>query len=140
MMKNKKLMTLVMAGMMTVGAFSGALAAGLGTIDMGYLVQQHPNYAKASASWQADLKNAQSDFNNQIKNAKTDKDKQALTREFSTKLNKQRIDLFLPIEKDIVAKTQQVSTQKGLDYVVLKGAVVVGTPQDITQDVAASLK
>lgn len=140
MMKNKKLVTLALAGMMTVSAFSGALAAGLGMIDMGYLVQQHPNFDKASATWQADMKQAQNDFNSQVKDAKTDKDKQALANQFSTKLNKQRIDLFLPIEKDIVAKTQQVSTQKGLDYVVLKGAVVVGTPQDITQDVAQALK
>ena len=47
MMKNKKLVTLALAGMMTVSAFSGALAAGLGMIDMGHLVQQHPNFDKA---------------------------------------------------------------------------------------------
>lgn len=139
-MKNKKIVTLALAGMMTISAFSGALAAGLGVIDMGVLVQQHPNFQKAQASWQADLKSAQTDFNTQVKTAKTDKEKQALSVKFAGQLNQQRVGLFAPIEKDIIAKTQQISKQKGLDYVVLKGAVVVGTPQDITQDVAQTLK
>lgn len=139
-MKNKKLVTLALAGMMTISAFSGVLAAGLGTIDMGSLVQQHPGFPKAQATWQSDLKSTQAEFNAKVKDAKTDKDKQALATQYGTQLNKQRIALFMPIEKDIIAKTQKVSAQKGLDYVVLKGAVVVGTAQDITQDVAQSLK
>lgn len=140
-MKHKKLMTVIMTGMMTMSAFSGVLAAGIGTIDMGYLIQHHPKFQQANATWQADLKSAQSDYIAKSKNASTaDQDKQALSQQLSTTLSQQQRALFQPIEEDIVAKAQQVSTQKGLDAVVLKNAVVIGTPQDITQDVAQALQ
>lgn len=136
----KKLMTAVMAGVMTFGVFAGSMAAGLGTVDMAYLLQKHPGFAKASATWQSDVKKANADFAAQVKTKTTDKDKQDLARQFGAELNKTRIGLFGPLEKDIVVKTQEVKNEKGLDYVVLKGAVVLGTATDVTKDVEAKLK
>jgi Skp family chaperone for outer membrane proteins len=136
----KRLVTLALAGMMTLSAFSGVLAAGVGMVDMNYLMQQHPSFTKAAATWQADVKKAQSDFASRAQNLKTDKEKQDLAREFGANLNKQRLELFTPIEKDILAKTQDVKNAKSLDCVVLKGAVVLGDAQDITPDVAQKLK
>lgn len=63
-----------------------------------------------------------------------------MVQKYNTKLNQQRIALFSPLEKDILAKTQAVQKEKGLDYVVLAGSVVIGQAQDITKDVAAKLK
>lgn len=136
----KAIATAVMAAMMTVGTVGASLAAGLGTIDMGALIQKHPDYPKAMAQWRSDVEKAQKDFQDQVKKEKDQKAQQELAQKFNVQLNKQRIELFTPIEKDILAKTKEVKNEKSLDYVVLNGSVVDGQAQDITNDVAAKLK
>ena len=136
----KQIMTAALAAMMTLGAAGASLAAGLGTIDMGALLQKHPNYPKAIAQWRSDVEKAQKDFQKEIKDKKDQKAQQELAQKFNVQLNKQRIALFTPLEKDILAKTKEVKQEKGLDYVVLNGSVVDGQAQDITNDVAAKLK
>ena len=136
----KAIATAVMAAMMTVGTVGASFAAGLGTIDMAALLQKHPNYPKAMAQWRSDVEKAQKDFQDQVKKEKDQKAQQELAQKFNVQLNKQRIELFTPLEKDIVEKTKQVKQEKGLDYVVLTGSVVDGQAQDITNDVAAKLK
>lgn len=136
----KAIATAVMAAMMTVGTVGASFAAGLGTIDMGALIQKHPDYPKAMAQWRSDVEKAQKDFQNQVKKEKDQKAQQELAQKFNVQLNKQRIELFTPIEKDILAKTKEVKNEKSLDYVVLNGSVVDGQAQDITNDVAAKLK
>ena len=126
--------------MLTVGAAGASFAAGLGTIDAAALLQNHPKYAKTMATWQADVKSAQDDFQRDLKKTNDQKAQQALVEKYNNKLNQQRIALFQPLEQDILAKTQAVQKEKGLDYVVLNGSVVVGQGQDITKDVAARLK
>lgn len=129
-----------MAAMMTVGTVGASFAAGLGTIDMAALLQKHPNYPKAMAQWRSDVEKAQKDFQDQVKKEKDPKAQQELAQKFNVQLNKQRIELFTPLEKDILEKTKQVKQEKSLDYVVLNGSVVDGQAQDITNDVAAKLK
>lgn len=136
----KTIMAAVAAAMLTVGAAGASFAAGLGTIDAAALLQNHPKYAKTMATWQADVKSAQDDFLRDLKKTNDQKAQQALVEKYNNKLNQQRIALFQPLEKDILDKTQAVQKEKGLDYVVLSGSVVVGQSQDITQDVAARLK
>lgn len=136
----KTIATAVMAAMMTVGTVGASFAAGLGTIDMAALLQKHPNYPKAMAQWRSDVEKAQKDFQDQVKKEKDPKAQQELAQKFNVQLNKQRIELFTPLEKDILEKTKQVKQEKSLDYVVLNGSVVDGQAQDITNDVAAKLK
>ena len=136
----KAIATAVMAAMMTVGTVGASFAAGLGTIDMAALLQKHPNYPKAMAQWRSDVEKAQKDFQDQVKKEKDPKAQQELAQKFNVQLNKQRIELFTPLEKDILEKTKQVKQEKSLDYVVLNGSVVDGQAQDITNDVAAKLK
>ena len=136
----KAIATAVMAAMMTVGTVGASFAAGLGTIDMAALLQKHPNYPKAMAQWRSDVEKAQKDFQDQVKKEKDPKAQQKLAQKFNVQLNKQRIELFTPLEKDILEKTKAVKQEKGLDYVVLNGSVVDGQGQDITNDVAAKLK
>ncbi|KXA69700.1 outer membrane protein [Megasphaera sp. MJR8396C] len=136
----KTIMAAVAAAMLTVGAAGASFAAGLGTIDAAALLQNHPKYAKTMATWQADVKSAQDDFQRDLKKTNDQKAQQALVEKYNNKLNQQRIALFQPLEQDILAKTQAVQKEKGLDYVVLNGSVVVGQGQDITKDVAARLK
>ena len=136
----KTIMAAVAAAMLTVGAAGASFAAGLGTIDAAALLQNHPKYAKTMATWQADVKSAQDDFRRDLKKTNDQKAQQALVEKYNNKLNQQRIALFQPLEQDILAKTQAVQKEKGLDYVVLNGSVVVGQGQDITKDVAARLK
>ncbi|NJE34335.1 OmpH family outer membrane protein [Megasphaera sp. SW808] len=136
----KAIATALMAAMMTVGTVGASFAAGLGTIDMAALLQKHPNYPKAMAQWRSDVEKAQKDFQDQVKKEKDPKAQQELAQKFNVQLNKQRIELFTPLEKDILEKTKAVKQEKGLDYVVLNGSVVDGQAQDITNDVAAKLK
>ena len=136
----KAIATALMAAMMTVGTVGASFAAGLGTIDMAALLQKHPNYSKAMAQWRSDVEKAQKDFQDQVKKEKDPKAQQELAQKFNVQLNKQRIELFTPLEKDILEKTKAVKQEKGLDYVVLNGSVVDGQGQDITNDVAAKLK
>ena len=133
----KAIATALMAAMMTVGTVGASFAAGLGTIDMAALLQKHPNYPKAMAQWRSDVEKAQKDFQDQVKKEKDPKAQQELAQKFNVQLNKQRIELFTPLEKDILEKTKAVKQEKGLDYVVLNGSVVDGQGQDITNDVAA---
>lgn len=137
---NKKVMTAAMAAMMTIGTMGSTFAAGLGTIDMSALLQSHPKFQQAMTTWQKDVQKAQTDFQKEAAKAKDKAAQEALVQKYNTQLNKQRIDLFSPLEKDILEKTKQVKTEKALDYVVLKGSVVEGSQQDITADVAAKLK
>lgn len=137
---NKKVMTAAMAAMMTIGTMGSTFAAGLGTIDMSALLQSHPKFQQAMTTWQKDVQKAQTDFQKEAAKAKDKAAQEALVQKYNTQLNKQRIELFSPLEKDILEKTKQVKTEKALDYVVLKGSVVEGAQQDITADVAAKLK
>lgn len=142
-MKLKKLLLITTASaIMTLGTVASSFAAGLGTINPSALLQQHPRYAKAMQEWQKDVKSAQEDFQKEMKKTKDPKAQQALAQKYNARLNQQRISLFTPLEKDILLKTQAVQKEKGLDYIVLSGSVIIGQDQaqDITKEVAAKLK
>ena len=51
----KMMMTTVAAAMLTLSAAGASFASGLGTINAGALLQQHPQYAKTMAAWQSDV-------------------------------------------------------------------------------------
>lgn len=139
-MMNKKIMTAVVTVAMTIGTMGSTFAAGLGTIDMAVLLQSHPKFPQTMTTWQKDVQKVQKDFQSEAKKTTDKKAQEALVQKYNTQLNKKRIALFNPLEKDILEKTKQVKQEKNLDYVVLKGAVVDGQSQDITADVAAKLK
>ena len=109
----KAIATALMAAMMTVGTVGASFAAGLGTIDMAALLQKHPNYPKAMAQWRSDVEKAQKDFQDQVKKEKDPKAQQELAQKFNVQLNKQRIELFTPLEKDILEK-EMLELDKGL--------------------------
>lgn len=139
-MMNKKIMTAVVTVAMTIGTMGSTFATGLGTIDMAVLLQSHPKFQQTMTTWQKDVQKVQKDFQSEAKKTTDKKAQEALVQKYNTQLNKKRIALFNPLEKDILEKTKQVKQEKNLDYVVLKGAVVDGQSQDITADVAAKLK
>lgn len=137
---NKKIMTVVMAAAMTIGTMGSTFAAGLGTIDLSAVLQSHPKFQQTMTTWQKDVQKVQKDFQDEAKKTTDKKAQEELVQKYNMKLNKQRIALFSPLEKDILEKTKQVKQEKNLDDVVLKGSVVDGQSQDITADVAAKLK
>ena len=137
---NKKIMKVVMAAAMTIGTMGSTFAAGLGTIDLSAVLQSHPKFQQTMTTWQKDVQKVQKDFQDEAKKTTDKKAQEELVQKYNMKLNKQRIALFSPLEKDILEKTKQVKQEKNLDYVVLKGSVVDGQSQDITADVAAKLK
>ena len=129
-----------MAAAMTIGTMGSTFAAGLGTIDLSAVLQSHPKFQQTMTTWQKDVQKVQKDFQDEAKKTTDKKAQEELVQKYNMKLNKQRIALFSPLEKDILEKTKQVKQEKNLDYVVLKGSVVDGQSQDITADVAAKLK
>ena len=95
----KMMMTTVAAAMLTLSAAGASFASGLGTINAGALLQQHPQYAKTMATWQSDVKSAQQDFQKELKKTSDKNAQQALVQKYNTKLNQQRIALFSPLER-----------------------------------------
>lgn len=73
---------------------------------------------------------------------KTDQERQNLGRELAQNLSKLENKLIVPIEKDVVSKVEQVRKDKGLDCIVVQGAIISGTENatDETEAVKALLK
>lgn len=141
-MKLKGKISALVASLMMATAMGTCFAAPVGTINMPTLLQQHPGFSKALTQWQKDVEKAQKDVQKEV--SKLDKNdtkgQEAVLAKYNTQLNKQRIALFLPLEKDILAKTDEVRKEKKLDNVVMAGSVFIGEYQDLTNDVAKKLK
>lgn len=129
-------------GMLSIMAASSAFAAGVGYVNFDTLITSHKDYPKVSAQMQAASKKASEEFQKKASNLKTDQEK----RDLYNKLNKQIVDLenklVVPMEKDVIAKVEQVRAQKGLDCIVVQGAIIAGANNavDETQDVVNELK
>lgn len=138
----KSLASLVAMGMLSIMAASSAFAAGVGYVNFDTLITSHKDYPKVSAQMQAASKKASEEFQKKASNLKTDQEK----RDLYNKLNKQIVDLenklVVPMEKDVIAKVEQVRAQKGLDCIVVQGAIIAGANNavDETQDVVNELK
>ncbi len=139
-MQIKKYLTAaVLVCIFTVASCSEALAAGLGIVDFYYLEQHHPSFSSAIATYQADIKQYQTEYTSKSQGV-SDQQKQGLAAGYNQQLNNERIRLFGPIDKSIMDSISKVKTAKGLDYIVAKGYLLSGSDGvDITNDVAQQL-
>ena len=130
----KQLASLAVMGMMSLVTASSAFASGVGVVNFDTLVQSHKDFPKVSAQMQAAVKKAPK--------MKTDQERQNLGRELAQNLSKLENKLIVPIEKDVVSKVEQVRKDKGLDCIVVQGAIISGTENatDETEAVKALLK
>lgn len=138
-MRLKKLFfSFIFIAVLVLTGVNFAGAAGLGTVNMGYLEQQHPNYQQSVAAYQNYAAKYQAEYVKQAK-GKSEEQKKQLQQYYHKQLEGERLALFTLIDEDIQVKIKQVKDAKNLDYVVLQGSVVFGTYVDITQDVAAAM-
>ena len=138
----KQLASLAVVGMMSVAAAASTFAAGVGYVNFDTLIQSHKDYPKVSAQMQAAMKKAEDDFKKQAPNLKTDQERQELAQKLQKGLSDQENKLVIPMEKDVVAKVEQVRKDKDLDCIVVQGSIIAGADKatDQTQAVVDLLK
>jgi|GEM_PF-237090 len=140
MEKRKFVLSVCIAAAVSVWTVSAAFAAGLGVVDFAYLERQHPNFSQGAAAYEANIQKYRSEYIEAGK-SKTDVQKRQMIDSYNGKLDKERIDLFKPIDLDILKLIKETSEAKKLDYVVAKGAVIIGQQTaDITEEVAAKVR
>ena len=122
--------------------YGSGVASGVGVVNFDTLVQSHKDFPKVSAQMQAAVKDANEQFAKKAPKMKTDQERQNLGRELAQNLSKLENKLIAPIEKDVVSKVEQVRKDKGLDCIVVQGAIISGTENatDETEAVKALLK
>ena len=138
----KQLASLTVAGMMSIIATTSAFASGVGYVNFDALVQAHKDFPKVSAQMQSAIKTANEEFTKKAPSLKTDQEKQDLGKQLAQRLNTLENTLITPIEKDVVAKVEQVRVDKNLDCIVAQGAIIAGADNavDETNEVSKLLQ
>ncbi|MCI1821369.1 MAG: OmpH family outer membrane protein [Megasphaera sp.] len=129
----KQLASLTIAGMMSIIATTSAFASGVGYVNFDALVQAHKDFPKVSAQMQSAIKSANEEFTKKAPSLKTDQEKQDLGKQLAQRLNTLENTLITPIEKDVVAKVEQVRVDKNLDCIVAQGAIIAGADNAIDE-------
>lgn len=114
-------------------AFAEASANTVGIVDFQLLMSQHPDMATAKETLQAEMEQAQKDFDEKTK-AMTAEEKNAYHNQVQQQLNEKQDLLFGNIQAKIIAAVKEVADVKGMSVVVDKNAAIYGG-QDITADV-----
>lgn len=141
-MRVKKYVMLLLTLLLTTGLFAttSAFAAPVpqvGVVDFGYLVDHHPDTAKANEVLKNEQDAAKKEFAEKSATL-GDKEKTELDRQLGQKLEQKRLELLKPITDSIFAKVKEVQDAKGLSIVITKREVVSGG-LDITEEVLARL-
>lgn len=112
-------------------------ASQVGYVDFIYLVDHHPDTAKANEALKAEQEAVKKEFAEKSVNL-GDKEKQDLDRQLGQRLEKKRLELLKPISDKVVAAAKEVADARGLSIVIGNREVVCGGV-DITQDVIAKI-
>lgn len=138
----KKLTTLTLVGMMSLGFTASTMAAGVGYVNFNALMTAHKNMPKAEATMKAATEDATKTFNKQSASMQDEKDKKALAQQLEQKLSAQQKALLDPIVADIKKQVEAVRKTKGLDAIVDQGFIIAGSENviDVTNDVGQRIK
>lgn len=134
--KRKYIAAILMAVLITLVGTSpsqAAPASPVGYLDFIYLVNNHPDTAKANEDLKAEQETAKKEFAEKSAGL-GDQEKQALDRELGQRVEQKRLALLKSISDKIVAAANEVAKEKGLSIVISKREVVCGGV-DITEDV-----
>ena len=118
-MKMNKLVAVVAAGMITMGAAVSASAAGVGYVNVAALLRAHPKFERAQLELQSTEQRLSADLEKNAKN----------------KTPQQQQSVMAPIQRDIVNAIKSVRKEKGLDIIIDQAAVIDGG-EDVTAAVA----
>ncbi|SMD15021.1 OmpH family outer membrane protein [Sporomusa malonica] len=120
--------------LLAAGAAQAAPALGpVGYADFLYLVNQHPDTAKANDLLQAEQVKAKQEYESKIAEL-SDKEKLELDRQLMLRLEQKRLELLKPISDKVVAAANEVVREKGLSIIISKKEVISGGV-DVTADV-----
>jgi outer membrane protein len=144
----KKVTSMLLAGLVLLGA--AGLAAALpnqahaatapivGVVDIGLLVNQHPDTPKANETIKTEAQAAEKEFDGKAAGL-GDKEKQDLRAQLLQRVGQKQQELFKGIADKIDAAVKEVAKAKGLTVVVQKSSIVYGG-LDITEDVLKKLQ
>lgn len=131
------LAVMIITGLIGTASSTAAAAAPAGYADFTYLVEQHPDTAKANEILRAEQAAAKQEF--AAKSASlNDQEKLELDRQLGLKVEQKRLELLKPIAEKVAAAVKEVAKAKGLSLVVNKQQVIYGEV-DITQEVLAKI-
>lgn len=134
--------TLLAVLIFCLGSFGMAQAAPpsmlLGVVDYPYLIQNHPDTAKANEILRAEDEKASKEFKEKAASL-NEKEKQELDRQLRTSLMQKKQELEKPIIDSIRAAMKSVADSKGMTAVLYKSSVAIGGT-DITEEVLKKLK
>ena len=136
-MKMNKAVAAVAAGIIAFGGMFSVSAAGIGYVNLNYVMSAHPKMQKAQLDMKAANQKAGESFKSRTA-GKTDQEKQQIANELEKDLQQKEQSLFQPIMNDVRKAIQQVRQEKGLDIILEQGAVVDGGI-DITSEVSQQL-
>lgn len=144
----QKITGLLLAGLVLLGAAGLAAAApntvqaaaapAVGVVDIGRLVNQHPDTAKANETIKSEAEAAQKEFDAKAAGL-GDQEKQDLRMALQQRVGQKQQELLKGIADKIDAAVREVAKAKGLTVVVQKSSVVYGG-LDITEDVLKKLR
>lgn len=105
----------------------------VGIVDFVYLIDRHPETAKANETLRAEQEAAKKEFAEKSVGL-GDKEKQDLDRQLGQRVEQKRLELLKAISDKVLAAVKEVQDAKGLSVVISKREVVSGGV-DITEDV-----
>ena len=134
----KRLFPLILAlglflGNLGAAEAASAAAGSVGYVDFLYVVDQHPDTAKANSALKAEQDVVKQEFETKAPGL-SDQDKQKLDQQLGKRLEEKRIELLKPISAKVVTVANEVAGEKGLMIVIGKNEVICGGI-DITADV-----
>lgn len=112
-------------------------APSVGYVDFIYLVDHHPDTAKANAVLKAEKEVVEKEFADKAAGL-NDADRKNLDQQLGQRVEQKRLELLKPIADKVVAAAREVADVKGLSIVIGKQEVVCGGV-DITQEVLAKI-
>ena len=135
------LASIIMTAFLCLGTFGTAQAAPgvpqLGVVDYLYLIENHPDTAKANEALRAEQEQAKKEYEAKAPGL-GDKEKQDLDRQLGMRVEQKRQALLKPIADSVNAAMKAVSEAKGMIAVMHKNTVALGGT-DITEEVLKKL-
>ncbi|MBP2633353.1 MAG: periplasmic chaperone [Firmicutes bacterium] len=117
----------------TGGVAQAASEESVGYADFIYLVNQHPDTAKANKQLQAEQVELKQEYETKVTGL-SDKEKLELDRQLGLQLGKKRLELLKPITDKVLTAANEVMREKGLSIIISKNDVICGGV-DVTADV-----
>lgn len=110
----------------------------IGVVDLGFLIEQHPDTQAARESIKTETEKVQKEFDEKSQTLNTIPQKEELRKQLQQQLDVTKQALLEKVKEKITAAVKEVADAKGITLVVDKGIPIYGG-QDITSDVGRKI-